>query len=176
MKAKNFTIRQEIKNDLAEVYTLIRTAFETAKVKDGTEQDFAANLRNGAGFIPELSLVAETADGTLIGHILFTKTFVVQPDGFRYGGLLVAPLSVALGWRDKGVGTALMREGLRIACEMGFGAVFLVGDPGYYERFGFRPTAGYGIRPQADIPPQFVMVRELVPGALASVTGTGDFC
>ena len=175
MKTNEYLIRQEKKNDLEEVYTLIRTAFETARVKDGTEQDFAANLRKGEGFIPELSLVAE-AGGKLIGHILLTKTFVVQPDGTRHEGLLVAPLSVALEWRDKGVGSALMWEGLRIARGMGYTAAFLVGDPGYYSRFGFSPTASFGIRPQADIPTQYVLVRELVPGALDGVTGTGDFC
>ena len=170
-----FTIRQETKNDLAEVYTLIQTVFETAKVKDGTEQDFAVKLREGDGFIPELSLVAE-ANGKLIGHILLTKTFVVQPDGSRYeGGLLVAPLSVALERRDRGVGKALMTEGLRLAHEMGYGTAFLVGDPRYYERFGFWPTADFGIRPQADIPPQFVMTCELTPDALNGLTGVGDF-
>ena len=177
METTDFIIRQETKNDLAEVYTLIQTAFKTAKVKDGTEQDFAADLRAGTGFIPELSLVAQAAGGTLVGHILLTKTFVTRPDGSRYEhALLVAPLSVVLEWRDKGVGKTLMHEGLRIARKLGYGAAFLVGDPGYYSRFGFRSTADFGIRPQADIPPQFVMVRELIPDALDGVTGVGDFC
>ena len=57
---KNFKIRQETKEDLDEVYQLIKTAFETAKVKDGDEQDFAVKLREGKNFIPELSMVAET--------------------------------------------------------------------------------------------------------------------
>lgn len=175
MKTLDFTIRQETANDLAAVHALIQLAFETAPVKDGTEADFAAGLRAGDGFVPELSLVAE-ADGKLIGHILMTKTFVVQPDGTRYEGLLIAPLSVALEWRSRGVGTALIGEGIRIACKMGYRAAFLVGDPGYYGRFGFRSTAAFGIRPQADIPPQFVMAYELIPGALDGVTGVGDFC
>ena len=64
---KNFKIRQETKEDLDEVYQLIKTAFETAKVKDGDEQDFAVKLREGKNFIPELSMVAET-DGKLIGQ------------------------------------------------------------------------------------------------------------
>ena len=175
METVDFTIRRETNDDLAEVYTLIRTAFETAKVKDGDEQDFAVKLRESDAFVPELSLVAE-AGGGIIGHALLTKTFVAQPDGSRYIGLLVAPLSVALEWRGKGVGAALVEEGLRLAREQGYGAAFLCGDPAYYRRFGFRPTADFGIRPQADIPPQFVMALELFPGALAGVTGTGDFC
>lgn len=44
---KNFKIRQETKEDLDEVYQLIKTAFETAKVKDGDEQDFAVKLQEG---------------------------------------------------------------------------------------------------------------------------------
>ena len=175
MNTNDIIMRQETPDDLAEAYTLIQIAFETAKVKDGTEQDFAAELRRSDKFIPELSLVAE-ANGRLIGHIMLTKTFVKQPDGAHFESLLAAPLSVAMEWRDRGVGSALMREGLQIAEEMGYRAAFLVGDPGYYERFGFRSTAAYGIRSQADIPPQFVMVRELTPGALDGVSGVGDFC
>jgi len=175
MKAQGITIRQETEADLNEVYTLIQTAFKTAKVKDGTEQDFAVQLRSGDGFIPQLSLLAE-GDGRIVGHVMFTKTHVLQPDGSRFEGLLVAPLSVALEWRNKGVGTALMQQSIRLAVEMGYRAAFLCGDPAYYKRFGFRPTADFGIHPQAEIPPQYVLVLELTKGALEGVTGTGGFC
>ena len=55
-------IRQENEIDYPAIYSLFQTAFETADVKDGTEQDFAVNLRNGPNYVPELALVAEIDD------------------------------------------------------------------------------------------------------------------
>ena len=153
---KNFKIRQETKEDLDEVYQLIKTAFETAKVKDGDEQDFAVKLREGKNFIPELSMVAET-DGKLIGHIMMTQTPVLQSNGERYTALLVAPLSVQLE--------------LRLAAEMGYQAVFLTGDPNYYSRFGYQSSSRFGITCPG-IPDQYVLAYELVPHALDKVEGT----
>jgi len=169
----DFVIRQETEKDWDEIYKLIYTAFRTANVKDGDEQDFAVGLRNSDRYIPELALVAEQ-NGRLIGHIMLTKTTVTQPSGSHYEALLLAPVSVLLEYRDIGVGAALINESCRIAREMGYGAVFLVGDPNYYSRLGFVRTSSFGIFPESDIPEQYVQVRELVPGILQSVKGTVD--
>jgi len=65
-------IRPEGPADLAAIHDLVQAAFASAEHSDGTEQDLVDALRRGPAFIPELSLVAEE-DGTLLGHILFTK-------------------------------------------------------------------------------------------------------
>lgn len=168
-KKINFTIRQTRPSDYSTVYDLIETAFRTAEHKDGTEQDFAVGLRNGGNYIPELDLVAEL-DGKLIGHIMFTKTFVVRPDGSKYNTLLVAPLSVLLEYRKLHVGSALMQEGLRLAAGMGYQTAFLIGDPDYYQRFGFRLSHLKGINHES-LPAEYVMACEMVPDALDGVTG-----
>lgn len=165
----NFRVRQIAEADYSTVYNLIKTAFETAEHRDGDEQDFAVNLRNGDNYIPELDLVAEQ-DGELLGHIMFTKTYVTKPDGSRYNTLMVAPLAVLLEYRSSGVGSALMKEGLRIAQAMGYQSAFLVGDPGYYQRFGYKLTHLYGINHES-MPSEYVQVKELIPGALDGVTG-----
>lgn len=167
----DYIIRQETKKDHSEIYTLIKTAFETAKVKDGDEQDFAENLRKGSGYIPQLALVAET-DGKLIGHIMLTKTYVIQPDGSQYEGLLIAPVSVLLEYRDKSIGSALIQKGMELGKQLGYEAVFLCGDPVYYHRFGFVPTTTFGIKYAYNVPEQFIMACELVKGALDNIRGT----
>ncbi len=169
----NYIIRREMEKDFPEIYTLIKTAFETAKVKDGDEQDFAANLRKRSEYIPELALVAEKR-GKLIGQIMLTKTYVDQPDGKQYEGLLIAPVSVLLEYRDIGVGSALIQKGMERGKQMGYGAVFLCGDPAYYQRFGFVPTTRFGIKYAHDVSEQFIMAYELVEGALDNVYGIID--
>ena len=87
------TIRQATPEDFDAIYSLVKTAFQTAKVSDGDEQDFVLKLRKGR-YIPELELVAEE-DGVLIGHIMLTGASI-RENGGCFGTLLLAPLSVAI--------------------------------------------------------------------------------
>lgn len=166
---QHFKVRQLAEADYATVYCLIKTAFETAEHRDGDEQDFAVNLRNSANYIPELDLVAEL-NGKLIGHIMFTKTYVTKPDGSKYPTLLVAPLATLLEYRGVGVGAALMKEAFRIARAMGYESAFLIGDPNYYQRFGYQLSRLHDINHES-MPSEYVMAKELVPGTLNGVTG-----
>ncbi len=82
---------------------------------------------------------------------------------------------MVLDRRGSGIGSALMREGLRLAGGLGHKAATLVGDPGYYHRFGFRTAAEFGLRHTPEIPDQYVMIMEIVPGALRGITARIDF-
>lgn len=165
----DFTIRQETGADFPVLYDLIKTAFETAKVKDGDEQNFAENLRKSGNYIPELGLVAEYG-GRLIGQVMFTRTHITQPGGGIFEVLMLAPVSVLIEYRGHGVAAALIREGFRIAVELGYKAVFLCGDPAYYMRLGFEPISRFGLTHKS-IPEPYVMGYELVPGSLRDISG-----
>lgn len=171
LKEKTMVIRQEEEKDYPEIYKLIKTAFETAKVRDGDEQDFALNLRNSTRYIPELALVAEQ-DGKLTGHIMLTTLFVEQTDGNKFEALLVAPLSVLLEYRNNGVGSGLMNESFRIARKMGYKAVFLCGDPDYYGRFSFSESVKYGIKNTNGVPDKYCLAYELFPNTLNGISGS----
>lgn len=165
-------IRPEKPEEFPDLYDFVKTAFVTAKVSNGEEQDFVNVLREGVNYIPSLALVAEE-NGRIVGHIMFTRTYLSTSDG-RFEGLLLAPLAVVLDQRDKGIGTALIQEGLERAKKAGYTSVFLVGDPDYYARFGFRPAASYGIKHNDEIPEKYVMALELVPDALLETNGRID--
>ncbi len=162
-------IRLAKETDFEEIYQLVQTAFATARVKDGTEQDFVLELRAGDGYLPALEFVAE-AEGRLIGHIMLTKKQVMTPAG-PFAGLLLAPLCVALEYRDQGIGGQLVRHSLEAAKKLGYTGVFLAGDPDYYGRFGFRAAAQFGIQNDSSIPSQFVLGCEIVPGGLEQAAG-----
>lgn len=169
----SFHIRPESENDHMQIYALIQTAFRTANVKDGDEQDYAVNLRNSSGYIPELALVAEQGN-KLIGHIMLTKTFITLSDGNIKQTLLLAPLSVLLEYRNIGVGSELIKKSLNLAKKMGYESIFLCGDPNYYSRFGFVPMAQYGILSKMNIPSQYTLAYELQPNALKNTSGVLD--
>ncbi|WP_294149006.1 GNAT family N-acetyltransferase [uncultured Clostridium sp.] len=173
-KKADVVIRVVTENDYSEIYDFVETAFKTAEVSDGTEQDFVLELRKGA-YLPELELVMVDETG-IIGHVMFTeqKVNVTDKSGVEsvFTGLLVAPLSVKLEYRSKGVGAALMNEGFKRALEKGYKAAFLVGNPEYYKRFGFKETGCYGIKNDSEIPDRFVLGCEIVADSLAGLTGS----
>jgi predicted N-acetyltransferase YhbS len=165
-------IRKETPEEFPQIYDLVKVAFQTAKVTNGKEQDFVTQLRSGGNYIPELALVAEE-NGTLIGHIMVTRLYVVN-GGQKFETLYVAPLSVALEHRNRGVGSDLIKESFKLAKEMGYGSVVLVGDPAYYHRFGFEASVNFGIKHIHNIPDENVMACELTPDALSEISGTID--
>jgi putative acetyltransferase len=114
-----------------------------------------------------LSLVA--VDGEMvIGHVLFSALPIDGPRGV-IDALALAPLAVAPAYQKQGVGSALVREGLKQAAEQGYPAVVVLGEPEYYGRFGFRPELAASIESPYSGP--YLMGIELQPGALDSADG-----
>lgn len=163
------TIRPAQAGDYSQIYSLVQTAFATAKISDGTEQDFVLELRRRDTYRPELELAAEE-NRQLIGHILLTPLPVPgAPEGLR--GLMVAPLCVRLEDRSRGLGGQLLHEGGRRAAELGYNALFLVGDPDYYGRYGFQNAVSLGFQNASGVPDQFLLARGLTPDALQNAGG-----
>lgn len=154
-------IRQESEKDYEEVYTVVKEAFATAEHADGTEQDLVVSLRGSEAFLPQLSLVAEI-EGKIVGHILFTKGKVG-----RDTVLILAPLSVSPNVQKKGIGTALIQEGHKIAKELGYDYSFVLGSENYYPRLGYVPAEKFGIKVPQGMPSENFMAillqKETVP-------------
>lgn len=122
---------------------------------------------------PLLSMVAEEGD-LVVGHVLFTAVGLPTDDSDASGQIL-APLAVSRENQDRGVGGALVREGLRQLTRAGVNLVFVLGHPGYYPRFGFSPAGAVGLAAPYPIAPENAaawMVTELRPGAIGTVRGT----
>ncbi len=166
-------IRPEKSSEFPIIYDFVKLAFQTAKVANGNESNYVDKLRKGNNYLPELALVAEEG-GEIIGHIMLTKAFVTCEDS-KFESLLLAPLSVALGHRNCGIGSKLVLSSFDLAKKLGYSAVFVVGDPDYYCRFGFMSSANFGIVHVPEIPSQYVMVCELVTGVLVGFSGTVTF-
>jgi putative acetyltransferase len=84
-------------------------------------------------------------------------------------------MAVVPGRQRSGVGSALVRAGLAACRAAKAEAVFVLGHPNYYPRFGFEPAAARGIGNEYGAPPEAFMVLELVPGALSGVSGTAVY-
>jgi len=65
----------------------------------------------------------------------------------------------------------MINEGLRIAKELGFKSVIVLGHDKYYPRFGFRPANIWNIKAPFEVPSESFMALELQSGSLGCVTG-----
>jgi putative acetyltransferase len=92
-----------------------------------------------------------------------------EHDNLNIMGL--GPMAVAPDHQRKGIGSALVREGLKRCKQLGCQAVVVLGHAEYYPRFGFVPAARYGIRSGYDVPDDVFMIAELVVGALRGASG-----
>ena len=124
--------RPERPGDIDAIRRITRTAFAGKAYSDGDEVELIDRLRAQNGLT--LSLVVED-DGRVIGHIAASPATVTGSDEPWYG---IGPVTVAPPRQGEGIGSQLMREGLHRLKITGAGGCILVGDPGFYGRFGFR--------------------------------------
>ena len=159
-------IRRERFEDREHIDAIVTAAFGRAE-----EAALVEALRQRAD--PGLSLVAEVA-GDLAGHVFFSPVELAQPSAqVRCAGL--APLSVAPDLQGRGIGSELVTRGLAGCRELAFEAVFLIGNPRYYARFGFDLAQPRGFTyGDASIDPA-LQVCELSPGALKGCSGLTRF-
>ena len=153
-------IRLERAEDHAAVGEVNRLAF-------GREDEVRLVEALRAGGHARLSLVAED-EGRIVGHILFSELPIVKKRGEIYA-LSLAPMAVIPDHQRRGVGSMLVREGLRTCAERGHRIVIVVGHPDYYPRFGF--SARLAERLTAPFSGDAFMALELSPGALEDAEG-----
>jgi len=120
-------IREAQESDLEEVFNIIHSAFGNR-----AESDLVKQLISDGDVL--INLVVESS-GTIIGNVVVSK-ITMEPDlGLFCGG--VAPVSVLPDQQFSGVGSKLMTVVINESKQMGIDALFLLGDPNYYKRFGF---------------------------------------
>ena len=99
------------------------------------EADLVERLR--ADGDSAIELVAER-DGRIVGHVLFS------PVEAPFRALALAPVAVAPDRQGEGIGSALIHAGHEAARRQGWDAIFVVGEPEYYRRFGYGAALAAG--------------------------------
>ncbi|MEV7417028.1 bifunctional class I SAM-dependent methyltransferase/N-acetyltransferase [Streptomyces sp. NPDC089919] len=155
-------VRPERPQERAAVHAVHAAAFPTPE-----EADLVDALRaDPAAWLPGMSYVAEAADGSVAAHALLTRCHV---DGVP--ALALAPVASVPGSQRQGAGSAVVAALLDAARAAGEGLVLVLGDPAYYQRFGFVRASRYGIRAPFEVPDEYMMALVL-DGSAAVPAGT----
>ncbi|MBA3811849.1 MAG: N-acetyltransferase [Caulobacteraceae bacterium] len=133
-------VRDETIADAPAVGKLIAEAFAGAPISDGNEAGIVERLRSEGALT--ISLVAED-EGRIVGHAAFSPVAIDGNQGSWFG---LGPVAVAPCSQDRGVGRALVEEGLNRLRDIGAHGCVVLGEPVYYGRFGFShdPNLRYG--------------------------------
>ncbi len=155
-------IREEKPGDSAAVHRVNELAFGRSN-----EADLVDALR--AAPCSHLSLVA-VKDGLIVGHIFFSPVSIESIDT-SFSALGLAPMAVLPECQKQGIGSELVRAGLRECAKRGHPVVVVLGHPGFYRRFGFSTAKDKGITCEYPVPDEVFMVAELTPGTLKGRSG-----
>lgn len=155
------TIRDEHPHDIPAREALLDRCFGANRRAKTCER-----LREGRLPAGGLALTAER-DGSLVGTV---RLWHVEAGRGR-AALMLGPVAVSPDLQGAGLGGALMREALARAAALGHGAVVLVGDRPYYERFGFSPDPTAALWLPGPFERGRFLGLELRPGALHGAVG-----
>ena len=171
----NLNIRLEEPKDYETVEILTRAAFdnpdriERSKIGCPMEHYMVHRLRKEDG-IMDLNFVAEI-NGRVVGHIIYSNAYILQPDGSKVDVLSFGPISVLPELQNMGVGGALMKHSIKEAKKLDYGAILFFGHPKYYPRFGFVEAKCFGITDRNGENYPAFMVMELKANYLKDVSG-----
>lgn len=128
----DYAIRPETPSDADAIRYLTTAAFKNAEHSDGNEAAIIDALRSADAL--SVSLVA-TVDGEVVGHVAFSPVTI---NGSDIGWSGLGPVSVLPDRQGKGIGNDLIKRGLERLRAFGAKGCVVLGDPNYYQRFGFK--------------------------------------
>jgi putative acetyltransferase len=167
------TIRPAGPDDAARILAVVGDAFSYAGTRDaGEELAIVRDTWSAAEDRPLIELVADE-DGVVVGHLQAAPGSL---DGAPTAVAGVAPVCVGPAHQGRGVGGALLTALVGAAEERRWPLLVLLGDPAYYERFGFEPAAPLGLSypPVGAANPHF-QARKL-PGYTEALRGEFSYC
>jgi putative acetyltransferase len=123
-------IRESGRDDWAAIESLYPEAFP--------DENLLPLVRDLLNDVVVAKSLVGTIGARIVGHAIFTKCGVV---GNSADAALLGPLAVAPAWQRQGIGSAIVRAGLRRLEDADVNRVYVLGDPAYYGRLGFLPES-----------------------------------
>ena len=131
----SISIRAETRADIKAIHAVTAAAFKSVPLAELND-----NLRaDGALLLSHVAIL----NGELVGHAAYSLVTVTDGKSVQRFPAL-GPIAVTPPLQKQGIGSALVRAGLKAMKDAGYGLLFLVGSPAYYPRFGYQPALPLG--------------------------------
>ncbi|MCB8838702.1 GNAT family N-acetyltransferase [Aurantimonas sp. VKM B-3413] len=161
-----FRIASERACEIAQREALLDLAMGPGRTRKSSEA-----IRRGRLPAEGLALSATGADGALAATVRLWNISAGRRDGAAVPALLLGPLAVDPALQGAGLGGLMMRHAIAEAARLGHGAIILVGDPEYYQRFGFSPEKTARLAMPGPFEPRRLLALEFAAGHLDGVSG-----
>jgi putative acetyltransferase len=155
------TILRDCGDHAGEIAAVTCAAFQARYGSGAGEAAIITKLRVDGDVIAELAAIE---NDEVVGHAMFSR-LAAEPRTFRAAAL--GPVCARIDRQRQGIGEALIRAGLADCARSGVEAVFVLGDPLYYGRFGFSVAKATGIACTYSGP--HFQALELLLGALVNL-------
>ena len=165
-KYKTLNIRETTSADIKDILYVIREAFQR-----DSEANITRDMLSDPSAEPRVSLLAYS-ENQPVGYILFTHGYIERNPRIEVS--FIAPLAVIPNFQKQGIGSALIKEGIKRLSKIGVDLVFVIGHTKYYSRFGFIPASKLGFQPTFPLPAEVTdawMVLALHPNIICSTSG-----
>ena len=161
------TIREEEVRDIGAIRSINETAF------DGPADAIVVDkLRQ---ICDDCSSVVAVDGDEVVGHVMFSPATIENGDGVLLG-MGLAPMAVLPEFQNKGIGSMLVKEGLRRIKESDCPFIIVLGHEHYYPRFGFQRASKFGLKSQWEgVPDEAFMAIILDEPVMRDVSGIAKY-
>ncbi|ALM52099.1 GNAT family N-acetyltransferase [Halomonas huangheensis] len=150
--ALSLKIRPERAADAADIRHLVDQAFAGAAHASGHEARIVESLRDVGVLTSWVAEIIEQRGSRLVGQLSLSPVSIGAVDAGWFG---LGPIAVAPAHQRQGIGARMVDTALEHLRHIGASGCVLVGDPGWYQRFGFRTATGMLF---ADVPAEYLLV------------------
>jgi predicted N-acetyltransferase YhbS len=165
----NYTLRPETEADYRETENVTREAFWDVYHPGCSEHLVLHNMRSADVFVKDLDLVA-CDQNKIIGNIVYSRANIIEGNNC-FEALSLGPVCVLPEYQKNGVGSLLIRESLKMAAQLKYKGIALLGNPDYYARFGFKKASSMNIHMPDGSDLDALQVLELFPNSMEKISG-----
>jgi predicted N-acetyltransferase YhbS len=166
----NYSIRLATESDYRETEMITRESFWDVYKPGCDEHLILHKIRNVKAFVKELDFVV-CEENKIVGNIIYSRARIINDKNDCFEVLCLGPVCVLPDYQNKGIGSLLINESIKMAKQLKYKAIVLTGNPDYYGRFGFKKASIFNIQTSEGKDFDYLLALELDEGSLNGISG-----